>query len=113
MRPTLLVGGGLALSVFFAHVLAQPRPVPDGADWPQYRHDYRGSGYSPLKQIDTTNVGTLTQAWTYRLQPDTPAPAAGGGRGAGGALNSEATPIVVAGVMYVPAAGRVVALEPE
>src|SRR5712692_6209419 len=112
MRPTLLVGGGIALSVFFAHVLAQPRPVAEG-DWPMYRHDFRGSGHSPLTQIDTTNVGTLTRAWTYRLQPDAPAPATAAGRGAGAALNSEATPIVVAGVMYVPAAGRVVALDPE
>src|SRR5258708_5369890 len=95
MRSTLLVGGGLAASVFFAHVLAQPRPVPDGADWPLYRHDLRGSGYSPLKQIDTTNVGTLTQAWTYRLQPDAPAAAAaaGGGPGRGGAMKSGVTPM--------------------
>src|SRR5437762_14266823 len=101
MRSTLLVGAGLAASVFFAHRPAQRRPLPDGAAWPLYRHDLRGSGYSPLKQIDTTNVGTLTQAWTYRLQPDAPAPAAaaGGGRGAGGALSSEATPIVVGAVM--------------
>src|SRR2546430_17635803 len=95
MRPTLLVGAGLAASVFFAHVPAQPRPVPDGADWPLYRHDLRGSGYSPLKQIETTNVGTLTQAWTYRLQPDPPAPAAaaGGGPGGGGAPDFAATPL--------------------
>ena len=35
------------------------------------------------------------------------------GRGAPRASGSEATPIVVNGVMYLPAAGRVVALEPE
>src|SRR5262249_15125104 len=35
-------------------------------------------------------------------------------RGAGApGVNSEATPIVVAGVMYLPAAGRVVALDPD
>jgi quinoprotein glucose dehydrogenase len=82
-----------------------------GVDWPMYRHDFRGSGYSPLSQIDAKNVATLTEVWTYRLQPETPPPA--GGRGGAGGVNSEATPIVVNGVMYLPAAARVVALEPE
>jgi glucose dehydrogenase len=86
-----------------------PSAASDG-DWPMYRHDLAGTGYSPLAQINATNVGTLTRAWTYGLQPETPTPAAAG---RGGGLNSEATPIVVNGVMYVPAAGRIVALQPE
>ena len=68
-----------------------------------------GTGSSPLAQINATNVGTLTRSWTYGLQAE--APPAPTGRG--GALNSEATPIVVNGVMYLPAAGRIVALQPE
>jgi quinoprotein glucose dehydrogenase len=80
-------------------------------DWPLYRHDLAGTGYSPLAQITTQNVGGLAQAWSYRLESDPPA-AAPPGRGRGGA-NSEASAIVVNGVMYVPAANRVVALEPE
>ena len=85
-----------------------------GADWPMYHRDFAGTGYSPLKQITEQNVASLTPAWTYRLQSDAPPPVAtkGKGRGPGGA-NSEATPIVVNGVMYLPAAGRVVALDPE
>ena len=48
-----------------------------------------------------------------QLQSDASAAAEKGpGRGRGGA-NSEATPIVVNGVMYLPAASSVVALEPE
>jgi len=62
-----------------------------------YRHDLVGSGHSPLKQIDTKNVGTLVQAWTYSI----------------GGNNSEVTPIVVNGVMYLAATGRVAALEAE
>jgi len=90
---------------------AQQAPsAASDADWPMYRHDLAGTGYSPLAQLNATNVGTLTRAWTYGLQPETPTPTAAG-RGA--ALNSEATPIVVNGVMYVPAAGRIVALQPE
>jgi len=85
-----------------------------GADWPMYHRDFAGTGYSPLAQITTQNVAGLTSAWTYRLQSDPPpAPAAKGkGKGPAGA-NSEATPIVVNGVMYLPGAGRVVALDPE
>src|SRR5262249_42970293 len=73
-----------------------------------------GTGYSTLTQINTRNVSNLSQVWTFGLQSDVPAaPPAGGRGGAGGALNSEATPIVVSGVMYLPTANRVVALESE
>ena len=83
-----------------------------GADWPVYMHDLAGSHYSPLKQINATNVAKLAPVWSYKLQGDAaPAPAGRGG-GRGGA-NSEATPIVVNGVMYLPAANRIVALQPE
>jgi quinoprotein glucose dehydrogenase len=80
-----------------------------------YRHDLAGTGYSPLTQITLANVSTLTQAWTYRLQSNAPAPAAPAGRGGagGGAVNSQATPIVIGGVMYLPAANRVVAVEAD
>jgi quinoprotein glucose dehydrogenase len=77
-------------------------------DWPMYRHDYAGTGYSPLTQIDSSNVAKLAQAWTYSLRSPS---AAQNGREA--TVNSEATPIVVNGVMYLPAAGRVVALRPD
>ncbi|PYR15301.1 MAG: hypothetical protein DMF94_32330 [Acidobacteria bacterium] len=84
-----------------------------GGDWPMYRHDLAGTGYSPLVQVNTRNVATLAQVWTYRLQGDTPVAAVPAGRGGPASVNSEATPIVVNGVMYLPAANRVVALESE
>ena len=84
-----------------------------GGDWPMYRHDLAGTGYSPLVQVNTRNVATLAQVWTYRLQGDAPAAAVPAGRGGPASVNSEATPIVVNGVMYLPAANRVVALESE
>ena len=97
----------------FGRCAAQRRATTTVGDWPMYRHDLAGTGYSPLTQITTTNVATLTQAWTYRparrrARTRPPADAA-----ARAASNSEATPIVVNGVMYLPAANRVVALEPE
>ena len=81
-------------------------------DWPLYRHDFAGTGYSPLAQITAQNAGTLTQAWNYRLTFDAPLTTKGKGKGGAGG-NSEATPIMANDVVYVPAANRVVALQPE
>src|SRR4029077_8191788 len=109
MRASLIsiTAGSLVLLALFAepHAALQPRPAatPD-TDWPMYRRDPAGTGWSPLTQINAGNVASLRSAWSYGLQSD--APATGGGAGG---PNSEATPIVVNGTMYVPAANRVVA----
>ena len=108
-----LLGAAILLALSTYSGRAQQQAVATGADWPMYRHDLLGSGYSPLTQVDAKNVATLTEAWSYRLQPDVPPPPGAGGRGGAGGANSEATPIVVNRVMYLPAANRVVALEPE
>ena len=102
-----------AVSTVYAPPVGAQAAKPVSGDWPLYRHDTAGTGYSPLAQITVQNVGGLAPAWTYRLQSEpSAAPQNGPGRGRGGP-NSEATPIVVNGVMYLPAADRVVALEPE
>src|SRR5215471_3352270 len=36
-------------------------------DWPVYGHDSGGSRYSPLTQINTTNVSRLKPAWQYGI----------------------------------------------
>ncbi len=120
MRSNWMIGlaGAAIVSAFLAQsggaqqkgAAKQPARAP-GGDWPLYRHDTAGTGYSPLAQITVQNAASLKQAWTYRLQGDAPA-AAAKGNGAGGG-DSEATPIVVNDVMYLPGTGRVVALEPE
>src|SRR5580704_2901895 len=81
----------------------------NGADWPMFNRDLAGTRYSPLTQINTTNVAKLTKTWTYRfnregkqIRGDSPSE-----------LYQEITPIVVNDVMYLPAGDRVVALEPE
>ena len=117
MRLTrmMTVSGGALFTVLLAQSGgSQPRATERiGSDWPMYRHDLAGTGYSPLTQIDTRNVAKLSRVWIYSLQSDAPTAAPAGGRGGPGGVNSEATPIVVNGVMYLPAANRVVALEPE
>jgi quinoprotein glucose dehydrogenase len=101
------------------------------ADWPTYGHDLGGMRYSPLDQINTSNVTQLQVAWTYHMRPasdDSRAPEVadaeqtqrapeGAGplrRRRGRFSQSEATPLVVGGLMYVSTPyRRVVALEPE
>jgi quinoprotein glucose dehydrogenase len=91
----------------------QQQNAAAATDWPSYRHDESGTGHSPLRQINAGNVASLIRVWTYSLQGEaSAAPNAGRSGGAGG-VNSQATPIVVNGVMYLPAANRVVTLDPE
>ncbi|HYR90929.1 MAG TPA: PQQ-binding-like beta-propeller repeat protein [Terriglobia bacterium] len=114
MRLNVKVFTGVMLWFLLAQSGATQRPAATpGSDWPMYRYDHAGTGYSPLTQIDTRNVANLIQAWTLGLQSDVPAAAGAGGRGGAGGLNSEVTPIVVGGVMYLSAANRVLALESE
>jgi quinohemoprotein ethanol dehydrogenase len=56
-------------------------------EWLTYGRDYHETHYSPLKQIDSTNVKRLGLAWTWETESPT------GGR-------IEATPLVSNGVMY-------------
>src|SRR5437773_12038896 len=86
---------------------AKPNPA---ADWPMYNRDLGGTRYSPLTQINSTNVTSVKLAWSYRLsnapagrgatpapaqRGDAPAPAQGGRGGRGAAavptVNPEAT----------------------
>jgi glucose dehydrogenase len=72
----------LLLSVAQSGRTQSPTRDAAGADWPMYRRDYAGTGYSPLTTLDTKNVANLTQSWTYKLQGEAP-PANGRGGGAG------------------------------
>src|SRR5262245_51321157 len=84
-------------------------PRNAAADWPMYNRDPAGTRYSPLTQIDTTNVAKLSQAWSYRLRAEGKALVAPSPN----EIFQEVTPIVANGVMYLPSGDRVVALEPE
>ena len=65
-------------------------------NWLMYWGDYQGTHYSPLTQIDTTNVQRLQAAWAFPMPGDA-------------AL--EATPLVIDGVMYTSQPGATVALD--
>jgi len=63
-----------------------------GSDWQTSGHDLGGQRYSPLTQINKSNVSKLGIAWTYHM---TPAGYTGRPR------LVEAVPIVVGNDMYV------------
>ena len=81
------------------------------ADWPYTEGAAGGGRYSPLRDIDRTNVGRLTVAWTYRHGDfrEGPFPF---GINKGTAF--EATPIVVdRRLIFTTPYSRVIALDPE
>src|SRR5688572_23334946 len=57
----------------------------DGRDWPGYGRTFGQQHYSPLVQIDQTNVDRLGLAWSMDLEP---------------LKNSATQPIAVDGVLY-------------
>ncbi len=66
-RVAQLLAGTLTMVFLGPSVRSQPAVMQAAADWPIYRHDYSGTGSSPLTQINTKNVSRLTDSWNYRL----------------------------------------------
>lgn len=89
----------LSLGLLFA----QP-----AGEWVAYGRDSGGSRYSPLDQIDRTNVSALKTAWTYRTGEN------GQGARSGSKRAFEVTPLMVEGRLYLTTPfNRVIALDPE
>ena len=75
-----------------------------GQEWHSYGRDPGGMRFSPLKQINRTNVQQLQRAWTYEL-PATPSD---------GIAAFESTPLMVGDVLYFATpAGQAIALDAE
>jgi alcohol dehydrogenase (cytochrome c) len=62
---------------------------PAPGDWLMWRRTLNGWGYSPLTQIDKSNVAKLEQVWAYPM----------------GMGIQESTPLVYDGVLYLPGNG--------
>jgi quinoprotein glucose dehydrogenase len=77
-------------------------------DWPCYGRDPGGTRFSPLEQVDRTNVGRLKIAWTYRTGELERVK----GSSLAGKVAFEATPLAIDGVLYFStASARVFALD--
>jgi glucose dehydrogenase len=85
--------------------LAAQSPKIPGGDWPTYNHDLASTRFSPLTEINRANVSKLTVAWSFAVRPAADSSPA--------STMNQVTPIVVDGIMYLPAGNRVVALEAD
>ncbi len=65
----------------------------DGGQWLSYGRGYHEQRFSPLAQVDRSNVGQLKLAWFFDV---------------GNRQGLQATPLVIDGVMYVSAAWNIV-----
>ena len=81
----------ILLLVTSAEAGAQAGPA-DG-EWPVYGGDLGSTRYSPLDQIDRSNVGELEIAWRWSARNFGPSPE----------TNYRATPIMVDGILFVTA----------
>ena len=89
----------VAMSIMLSTAVAQ--------EWGQYGADKAGTRYSPLSQIDRTNVGNLEVAWTYRTGIKER-----GGKPASNTVG-ENTPMIVDGrLITCTPLNRVIALDP-
>jgi alcohol dehydrogenase (cytochrome c) len=104
-RVMLLALSGLAVA-WTLHLTAQEttrpfKPVtdemlqkPSPSDWLMWRRTLDSQGFSPLNQINKSNVAKLRQSWAV------PLPGTSG--------QQEGTPLVYDGVMYIPNQGDVI-----
>lgn len=83
------------------------------ADWPSYGGDNGSSKYSPLDQIDASNVSRIEPAWIWNsVDNATVASNIANGDARATPAGYKATPIVVGDTMFVPTSfGRIAALD--
>jgi alcohol dehydrogenase (cytochrome c) len=102
----LIPAGGFSFMAFSPYVAKPPVDRPDAfanytpvteallteppaEDWLAWRRTYDAHGFSPLRQIDKTNVANLRVAWTWSLPPG----------------SNESVPLVHDGVLFAFAFG--------
>jgi quinoprotein glucose dehydrogenase len=111
MSPTNSLRGHVSPSRLFVFLIAwnlSSIQVAVTQEWPHVGGDAGGMKYSPLDQINRTNVSQVRVAWIF----DTEDVSDGSVYPSRSAL--EMTPLVVDGVMYLTSAfARVFALDPE
>ncbi len=87
------------------------KPKPDS--WPTFHGDYTGQRFSPLKQINTTNVASMSLAWIYRAVMNPGANIGGPGPDPSptATANIAGTPLMVKGILYLTANNNVWAID--
>ena len=74
------------IAASFVPVTDKMLASPDPGDWLMWRRTWNSWGYSPLTQINKTNVRQLTLAWSHAMTPGI----------------QEGTPLVHSGILFMP-----------
>jgi quinoprotein glucose dehydrogenase len=106
-------GACVALGLFIVSCNRNTATVDYGGtvgDWPVYGGTDQGLRYSPLTQVNRSNVAHLHVVWTYHIGEKL----LGGKNGGHPYASLETTPIIADGRMYLcSSTSRVAALDPE
>ena len=86
----------LLLAVCLPGAMNAQQGAPKNGEWPYWGGDSGSTRYSPLDQINETNVRNLHIAWRWKAQ----------NFGVRPEINWEVTPIMVGGVLYFTAGSR-------
>ena len=79
------INGNVNDFVPFQPVTSAMLESPDPADWPMIRRDYGAHSYSPLDQINVSNVNQLKLEWVWNMHEG----------------DSEPSPLVYNGIVYL------------
>src|SRR5690348_13319936 len=88
--------GLAALLAFAAPMAVVAQTAAPAGDWRTINGDLAATRFSPLDEINKSNVGKLTLKWSYPMKG-----------------TNSASPVVVNGTMYFPAGNRIVALDAD
>ena len=106
LRPVPIVCASFAMCLLTLAGVARGQTTTTSSrqEWHSYGHDAGGERFSPLKQINRSNVDQFQRAWTYNV------PAFPGS----GAVAFESTPLMVNDVLYFAApTGQAIAVDAE
>ncbi len=97
------MAAAFVIQVPAVHGANEPRksaavPKADAHGWSMYNKDFQGQRFSPLREIDVTNVHALNEVCRIKIAK-------------GGSFHTG--PIVVDGVMYITTARSTIALNPK
>ena len=88
----ITVAGNVDDYVPFVPVTDAMLEAPDPADWPMIRRSYDAHSFSPLDQINTANVDSLSLEWVWNMHEG----------------DSEPSPLVYKGIIYLINPGNVI-----
>jgi glucose dehydrogenase len=81
---------GVSVMMCASSAMSQSGTSVYEGDWPDYNGNMAAQRYSPLDQINASNVSTLRQAWSFSTEKFGPSPE----------FNNTSTPLEIDGILY-------------